>query len=138
MKPGGQAGAWWPGGRPAGKFPLAKGAFVEALRAAAKILRSGKRSFVLRWALPVNRPCRNTMWGGFMRIYTWNVNGCRAVLKKGFLEWLAAADPDVLCLQETRAEWEQVEPDVRARLEAAFDVCWFPATAKKATRAPPR
>ncbi|MBP7864704.1 MAG: exodeoxyribonuclease III [Acidobacteria bacterium] len=66
-----------------------------------------------------------------MRIYTWNVNGFRAVLKKGFLEWLAAADPDVLCLQETRAEWEQVEPDVRARLEAAFDVCWFPATAKK-------
>ena len=66
-----------------------------------------------------------------MRIFTWNVNGFRSVLTKGFLEWLAAADPDVLCLQEIRAEWAQVDAEVRERLEAVYDVCWFPARSKK-------
>lgn len=37
------------------------------------------------------------------RILSWNVNGIRAVEKKGFLEWLAKESPDVLCLQETKA-----------------------------------
>ncbi len=37
-----------------------------------------------------------------MKLITWNVNGLRAVLKKGFVDWLAEAEPDVLCLQETR------------------------------------
>jgi exodeoxyribonuclease-3 len=36
-------------------------------------------------------------------LLSWNVNGIRAVHKKGFLDWLAEAAPDVLCLQETRA-----------------------------------
>lgn len=40
-----------------------------------------------------------------MRIYTWNVNGIRAVEKKGFLQWLEETQPDVLCLQETKA-WQ--------------------------------
>ena len=35
-----------------------------------------------------------------MRFLSWNVNGFRAVLKKGFMDWLEQADPDVLCLQE--------------------------------------
>jgi len=38
-----------------------------------------------------------------MKILSWNVNGLRAVLKKGFLEWLKKAKPDILCLQETKA-----------------------------------
>ena len=38
-----------------------------------------------------------------VKILSWNVNGIRAVLKKGFLEWFAAEDPDILCLQETKA-----------------------------------
>ncbi len=37
-----------------------------------------------------------------MKIVTWNVNGLRAALKKGFTAWLAAAQPDVVCLQEVR------------------------------------
>ncbi|HEY9840947.1 MAG: exodeoxyribonuclease III [Candidatus Sericytochromatia bacterium] len=37
-----------------------------------------------------------------MKIYTWNVNGIRAVEKKGFLEWLEQTRPDILCLQETK------------------------------------
>ena len=43
-----------------------------------------------------------------MRIISWNVNGIRAVEKKGFLDWFAAEQPDVLCLQETKAQPEQL------------------------------
>lgn len=42
-------------------------------------------------------------------IVTWNVNGIRAVQKKGFLEWLEEEDPDILCLQETKAHPEQLD-----------------------------
>lgn len=45
-----------------------------------------------------------------MKIYSWNVNGIRAVLKKGVLQkFLLDYDPDILCLQETKATAEQVE-----------------------------
>jgi len=44
-----------------------------------------------------------------MKIISYNVNGIRAALKKGFLEWLQAADPDVICIQETKAQKEQLE-----------------------------
>ena len=40
---------------------------------------------------------------------SWNVNGLRAVLKKGFAEWLEETGPDVLCLQEIKAEKHQVD-----------------------------
>lgn len=43
-----------------------------------------------------------------MRLISWNVNGIRAVSKKGFLEWFEAESPDVLCLQETKAHPEQL------------------------------
>jgi exodeoxyribonuclease-3 len=66
-----------------------------------------------------------------MRCFSWNVNGFRSVLKQGFMEWLEGADPDVLSLQEIRAEWEQVDLGVRRELEAVFDVAWFPAVSKK-------
>lgn len=47
-----------------------------------------------------------------MRIYSWNVNGIRAVLKKGELDkFLAYENPDILCLQETKAKRDQVEVD---------------------------
>ena len=38
-----------------------------------------------------------------MKIYSWNVNGIRAAVARGFLTWLATAKPDVVCLQETKA-----------------------------------
>src|ERR1700683_5585232 len=45
-----------------------------------------------------------------MKIYSWNVNGIRAVHKKGlFLQFLQAHEPDILCLQETKAERGQVK-----------------------------
>lgn len=43
-----------------------------------------------------------------MRFVSWNVNGIRAILKKGFLSRLREFDPDILCLQETRAHPDQV------------------------------
>lgn len=66
-----------------------------------------------------------------MNFYTWNVNGFRAALKKGFMDWLEAADPDVVSLQEIRCEWEEIDLGVRRQIESAFDVGWFPARSKK-------
>ncbi|MDB5163117.1 MAG: exodeoxyribonuclease [Candidatus Saccharibacteria bacterium] len=48
-----------------------------------------------------------------MKLYSWNVNGIRAVLNKGtFQAFMAEHQPDVLCLQETKAKPEQVELDL--------------------------
>jgi exodeoxyribonuclease III len=47
-----------------------------------------------------------------MKIYSWNVNGIRAAKKKGFLEWVQQTQPDILCLQETKAQKEQLEEDL--------------------------
>jgi exodeoxyribonuclease-3 len=66
-----------------------------------------------------------------MRFYSWNVNGFRSVLKKGFMDWLEEAEPDVLSLQEIRCEWEEIDLAVRRQIESAYDVSWFPATSKK-------
>ncbi len=50
-----------------------------------------------------------------MKIYSWNVNGSRAVLRKGELQkFIKAHRPDVLCLQETKAEQGQAEVDLPA------------------------
>lgn len=45
-------------------------------------------------------------------LLSWNVNGIRAVHKKGFLPWLSDAIPDILCLQETRAEESQLPTEL--------------------------
>lgn len=44
-----------------------------------------------------------------MKIISWNVNGIRAVLKKGFLDFVKKEKPDILCLQETKAHPDQVD-----------------------------
>ena len=41
--------------------------------------------------------------------FSWNVNGIRAALKKGLAEWLERAAPDVLCLQEIKAQEDQID-----------------------------
>jgi exodeoxyribonuclease-3 len=43
-----------------------------------------------------------------MKIFSWNVNGVRAIEKKGFLEWIENEDPDIICIQETKAKVEQL------------------------------
>jgi exodeoxyribonuclease-3 len=47
-----------------------------------------------------------------MRILCWNVNGIRAAQKKGFLGYLKRESPDVLCLQETKAQVDQLDADL--------------------------
>ncbi len=47
------------------------------------------------------------------RILSWNVNGIRAVSKKGFLEWLEAESPEILCVQETKAHPDQLAEQLR-------------------------
>jgi len=43
-----------------------------------------------------------------MKLISWNVNGVRAIEKKGFLDWLSDEDPDILCIQETKAKIDQL------------------------------
>jgi len=47
------------------------------------------------------------------RLYSWNVNGLRAIRKKGFLDWLATEKPDVLGLQETKCHPDQLDEELR-------------------------
>jgi exodeoxyribonuclease-3 len=53
---------------------------------------------------------------GDMKIITYNVNGIRAAVAKGFLEWVTEENPDILCVQETKAQPDQVV-DIREKLE---------------------
>lgn len=48
-----------------------------------------------------------------MKIISWNVNGIRSVYKKGFPEWFTRESPDILCLQEIKADIEQFPEDLR-------------------------
>ncbi|MDR3627475.1 MAG: exodeoxyribonuclease III [Ignavibacteriaceae bacterium] len=47
-----------------------------------------------------------------IRILSWNVNGIRAAYKKGFVNWLSEAKPDIMCLQETKAHKEQLSDEL--------------------------
>lgn len=47
-----------------------------------------------------------------MKIISWNVNGIRAVEKKGFIDWLVEADADVVCIQETKANPSQLSEEL--------------------------
>ena len=64
-----------------------------------------------------------------MKIISYNVNGIRAALKKGFIDWLQAANPDVICIQETKAHKEQL--DVTEFEKAGYPYhYWFSAEKK--------
>ena len=64
-----------------------------------------------------------------MNIISYNVNGIRAAIRKGFLDWLQHANPDVVCLQETKAHKEQL--DLSLFEEAGYPYTyWFSADKK--------
>ena len=63
-----------------------------------------------------------------MRIITYNVNGIRAAMNKGFVEWLKATNPDILCLQEIKATPDQV--DVAQFTSLGYELFWYPAQKK--------
>ena len=47
-----------------------------------------------------------------MKIISWNVNGIRAAVKKGFLEWFKIESPDILCIQESKANEDQLSSEI--------------------------
>ena len=63
-----------------------------------------------------------------MRIISYNVNGLRAAIKKGFIEWLKTDPADVICLQETKATAADI--DVEALEKLGFAHYWFSAQKK--------
>ena len=60
-----------------------------------------KTKIIVRVSSPAHSP--------HMKLTSWNVNGLRAILKKNFTEFVTSHNPDILCLQETKARPEQVE-----------------------------
>jgi len=64
-----------------------------------------------------------------VKIISYNVNGIRAALKKGFIEWLQQADPDVICLQEIKANEDQLDLDVFAEAGYKYNY-WYSAQKK--------
>lgn len=63
-----------------------------------------------------------------MKIVSYNVNGIRAALRKGFIDWLQAADPDVVCIQETKARPEQLDLEIFEK--AGYKHYWHSAEKK--------
>lgn len=63
-----------------------------------------------------------------MNIISYNVNGIRAAVKKGFVDWLASTDADVVCIQETKAQREQMP---LLELKAAGYDCYSFSAVKK-------
>ncbi|MFO8146646.1 MAG: exodeoxyribonuclease III [Bacteroidota bacterium] len=64
-----------------------------------------------------------------MKIISYNVNGIRAALRKGFIDWLISADPDILCLQEIKANPDQF--DAKPFEDAGYKYnYWYPAQKK--------
>ncbi len=64
-----------------------------------------------------------------MKIISYNVNGIRAALKKGFIDWLIAANPDVIALQETKAHKEQLDLSLFEKAGYPYHY-WFSAQKK--------
>ena len=63
-----------------------------------------------------------------MKVITYNVNGIRSALSKNWIEWLIASDCDVICLQEIKAQVDQL--DLTIFKEAGYHSYWYPAQKK--------
>lgn len=64
-----------------------------------------------------------------MKIISYNVNGIRAAINKGFIDWVKAADPDVICLQEIKAMKEQLDLSLFEEAGYRYNY-WFSAQKK--------
>ena len=64
-----------------------------------------------------------------MKIISYNVNGIRAAMNKGFTQWLFATNPDVVCLQEIKAEEQQI--DLKALQNAGYPYLYWHSATKK-------
>lgn len=63
-----------------------------------------------------------------MRLITYNVNGIRAAFTKDFLNWLKTADPDIICIQESKAGTDQI--DIESLEKAGYYSYWHSAVRK--------
>ena len=63
-----------------------------------------------------------------MKIVTYNVNGIRAAMSKGRIDWISQVSPDVLCVQEIKANPDQV--GVFEFEELGYHHYWYPAQKK--------
>ena len=63
-----------------------------------------------------------------MRIISYNVNGLRAAIKKGFLDWLQSNPADIMCLQEIKAEKDNV--DYKSIEALGYQTFWYSAEKK--------
>ena len=63
-----------------------------------------------------------------MKIISYNVNGIRAAINKGFIDWLRESNTDVICIQETKANKEQVEINLLEKI--GYHNYWFSAQKK--------
>ena len=64
-----------------------------------------------------------------MKIFSYNVNGIRAAVKKGFVEWLNENSPDIICLQEIKANKEQLDLKLFEKIGYKYNY-WFSAQKK--------
>ncbi|MCS7204771.1 MAG: exodeoxyribonuclease III [Leptospiraceae bacterium] len=62
-------------------------------------------------------------------IYTWNVNGLRAISNKTFFSWLEEKDPDIVCLQETKSHFSQIlqHPTAKKIFDYPYHSYWMSA-----------
>lgn len=63
-----------------------------------------------------------------VNIFSWNVNGIRAIQNKGFMKWFENHGGDIICLQETKAQPEQIEDSLKNI--SGFKSHWFSAQKK--------
>ena len=70
-----------------------------------------------------------------MRIISYNLNGIRSAINKGFIEWLKTDPADIVCIQETKAAKDNV--DHKLFNDIGYEDYWFSAQKKKDTAALP-
>ena len=64
-----------------------------------------------------------------MKIISYNVNGIRAAMKKGFIDWLLFEQPDVICVQEIKALQEQIDIEALEKIGYKYNY-WYSAQKK--------
>jgi len=62
------------------------------------------------------------------KIITYNLNGIRSAMSKGLIDWVKATAPDILCVQELKAEPAQIDLSVFDNI--GYNHYWFPAQKK--------
>jgi exodeoxyribonuclease-3 len=71
---------------------------------------------------------KNSSKSNQIKIYSWNVNGIRAIEKKGFLDWINKCSGDIVCLQETKAQPDQITDSLKNI--GSYKSYWFSAQKK--------